>query len=875
MIYMVKRISFIVVWWLAMCCCAPVSHAQIQKQLAWKELPPIPDREGFAGMFAGVSGGALITMGGANFPKGMPWEGGTKVWYENIYILEKGASSWKLAEEKLPRPLAYGVSFTYGSQIILAGGSDAATHYDDVVSVTYDKGKIFIDTLASLPFPLANMTGAVVGDYLFIAGGNKGINTPPLNTFLGLNMRRNKNERDWLTLESWPGPPRMQAVSASLNDNFFLFSGIDLQASGDQTERLILTDAYKFIPDKTSESLSGKWTRLRDMPRGVAAGPTPAPTVGSDHILFPGGLDGNTAAHKDPKTFPGFRNDLLAYHAQSDSWLDFGDLPEKSTRVTVPAVKWNGEWVIVNGEIGPGKRSPKVFSLSKVTTFGWFNWVTLVAYLGLMVWVGVMFDKKDQTTSNFFTASGKIPWWAAGLSIYGTQLSAITFMAIPAIVFATDWSLVIGSLLILATVPFVVKFYIPFFRRLNITSAYEYLEHRFSANVRMMGSISFILFQLGRMGIVLFLPAIAISSVTGIDVYLLISIMGVICIVYTVMGGIEAVIWADVIQVVILLGGAILCLSIAINNIDGGFSGVIAKGMEENKFNLFHWGWGYDRLYLWVGLVGFFFLNIIPYTSDQTIVQRYLTVQDERAAAKTLYTNGLITIPGAFIFFGLGTVLYIFYHDNPGVIPSEQVGEILPYFVVQQLPAGVAGLIIAGVFAASQSTLSSSMNSVAAAYSTDLHFRLRPGRTDARRLRVAKNTTIVAGVFGISSAMIIAALDVQFIFNLFQEVLGIFGGSLAGVFMLGIFTSRANRYGAGAGFIMGVALVLLAKEFTQISVYLYGAISIVGCFVTGYLASLLFPSSKVITGLTYASLAKKNEKEPGDKKNVTRERVGE
>ena len=871
---MVNRVLFFVLWGLATCCCPSVSHAQIQKQLAWKELPPIPDKEGFAGMFAGVSNGALICMGGANFPEAMPWDGGKKVWYDNIYILEKGASSWKLAEEKLPRPIAYGVSFTYGNQIILAGGSDATTHYDDVISVTYNNGKIVFDTLPSLPFPLANMTGALVGDYLFIAGGNKGINTPPLNTFLGLNMQRPMSEREWSTLEPWPGPPRMQAVSASLNDQFFLFSGIDLPVAEDLTKRQILSDAYKFTPDKNSNTLSGKWTRLREMPRGVAAGPTPAPTMGSDHILFPGGLDGTTASNKDPRKFPGFRTDLLAYHAQSDSWLAFGDLPEKSTRVTVPAAKWNGEWVIVNGEIGPGKRSPKVFSISKVTTFGWVNWLTLVAYLALMVFVGVLFDKKDQTTSNFFTASGKIPWWAAGLSIYGTQLSAITFMAIPAIVFATDWSLLIGSFLILATVPFVVKFYIPFFRRLNITSAYEYLEHRFSANVRMMGSISFILFQLGRMGIVLFLPAIAISSVTGINVYLLITIMGAICIVYTVMGGIEAVIWADVIQIVILLGGAILCLVIAIYNIDGGLSGTIAKGLADDKFNLFHWGWGYDRLYLWVGIVGFFFLNIIPYTSDQTIVQRYLTVKDERAAAKTLYTNGLVTIPGAFIFFGLGTVLYVFYHDNPGVIPSEQVGEILPYFVVQQLPAGVAGLIIAGVFAASQSTLSSSMNSVAAAYSTDLHARLRPGRADESRLRVAKNTTIIAGVFGISSAMIIAALDVQFIFNLFQEVLGIFGGSLAGVFMLGIFTSRANRYGAVAGFVVGVVLVLLAKEFTSISVYLYAAISIVGCFITGYLTSLVRPSTKDVTGLTYATLAKPAiKKESGDSVDISSARV--
>ncbi|MEX2235725.1 MAG: sodium/solute symporter [Cyclobacteriaceae bacterium] len=831
-----------------------VMYGQIQRQLNWEELPSIPDREGFAGMYTGVSGGALICMGGANFPDGMPWEGGKKIWYDHIYILEKGATSWKLSNEKLPRPMAYGVSVTYNNRIILAGGSDATRHYADVLTVAYENGTIRFDTLASMPSPLANMTGALTGDHLFIAGGHSNAEALPLKTFLSLKLSGDRQAKKWLSLEPWPGPARMQAVSASLQDKFFLFSGIDLRENTNgERERIILKDAYQFTPGK-SDLVKGTWVKLSDMPRGTAAGASPAPTVGSDHILFPGGLDGKTAQHKDPSTFPGFVTDLLAYHVQSDKWLNFGKLPANSTRVTVPAVKWDQKWVIINGEVGPGKRSSKVFALSKTTGFGWLNWLTLAAYLALMVWFGFLFDKKDQTTSNFFTAGGKIPWWAAGISIYGTQLSAITFMAIPAIVFATDWAMAIGSVMILGTVPIVVKYYIPFFRRLSVTSAYQYLEYRFNSIVRTMGSLSFILYQLGRMGIVLFLPAAAIASVTGIDIYSLIAIMGVICILYTVMGGIEAVIWADVIQVVILVGGAILCLVIGIWHVEGGLASVITKGMEADKFNLYHWGWGQDRLYLYIGIIGFFFLNLIPYTSDQTIVQRYITVKDEKAVAKSLYTNGLITIPGIFIFYGLGTVLYIFYQDNPGIIPSESVGEILPYFIIQQLPAGVAGLIIAGIFAASQSTMSSSMNSVAAAYNTDIHFRLVSGKTDKQKLQTARIATIVAGGFGIASAMLTAWLNIEFIFNYFQEVLGIFGGSLAGVFILGIFIKRSNSFGAVIGLLAGVVTVLLIKQIANIHPYLYGAISICTCVLIGYFASLFFPPKKELKGLTYATL---------------------
>ncbi|MEO5997301.1 MAG: galactose oxidase [Chitinophagaceae bacterium] len=341
-----------------------IMTGQLQHHVNWKELSSIPDKEGFAGMFAGVSNGSLICMGGANFPDKMPWEGGKKIWYDNIYILEKGAASWRLAKEKLPHPIAYGVSFTYKEKIILAGGNDSSRHYAEVITVTYNKGKLIIDSLPSLPMPLANMAGSLVEDNLLIAGGTTSATGQPVNSFLAYNLLNNNKEGKWVSLITWPGPARMQAISASLRNNFFLFSGIDLiENSTGGTDRLILKDAYKYVPGKVNFA-NGNWVKLSDMPRGVAAGASPAPTLGSDRILFPGGLDSATAKHKDPSTFPGFVTDLLAYDLNSNTFLNFGDLPHNSTRVTVPAAKWNGQWVIINGEIGPGKRSPKVFAIS-------------------------------------------------------------------------------------------------------------------------------------------------------------------------------------------------------------------------------------------------------------------------------------------------------------------------------------------------------------------------------------------------------------------------------------------------------------------------------------------------------------------------------
>lgn len=839
---------------LALTMAAGEGAAQMHNQLQWEKLPALPDTAARSGLFIGVSHGHLIVAGGAILPGPAAGDQGGKLYSDRVFILQKGAGSWSLASQRLPYPLAYGVSATYGDNVLLAGGRDSERHYAQVYRLADRQGTLVIDTLPSLPLPLAQMSGAVVDDILFVAGGSTQAGGAPGKYFFALQL--SAAHPHWLTLDSWPGPARMQAVCASLDGDFFLFGGIGPPGS-DSTSETVLRDAYRFTPSYREGLVSGgHWTKLAAMPTGVAQGASPAPTIGLAHILFPAG--GEPAGRSGSAT-PSSPGRLLAYHAESDAWVDFGKRPGAETLWQPSVTRWNGSWVIAGGQDEAGKASGDVLSLSKNLGFGWINWAALMVYLVFILWIGLLFNRKGQTTKNFFTAGGKIPWWVAGLSIYGSQLSAITVMAIPAIVYATDWSLAIGSLVIIAIVPLVVRYFIPFFKRLPITSAYEYLQLRFSGPVRMIGSITFILFQLGRMGIVLFLPAVAIASVTGINVYLLISIMGFICLLYTMKGGIEAVVWTEMVQVFILLGGAILCLVIAITGVEGGLGQVIARGMETHKFTLFHLGWKPDRLVLWVCVVGFFFFDIIPYTSDQTVVQRYLTVKDEKEAAKSLWTNALMIIPTIVIYFGLGTVLYVFYHSNPHVLPSEKVGEILPYFVVQELPVGIAGLVIAGIFAASQSALGSGMNSISAAFVTDIYPYLRRGSSDQESLRTARMVTATVGLFGIASAMLVAALDVEFIFDLFQEILGIIGGSLAGVFILGIFTRRANTAGVICGIVLGFLAVWLTKSFTDVSLYLYGAISILTTVIGGYAFSLLGPQPKNIRGLTYATLDRSPE----------------
>lgn len=833
-----------------------------ENNLTIGELPPLPDKEGFAGMFVGTSNDALLVMGGANFPEGRPWEGGKKRWYDNIYIFTEEENAWKLSGQKLPHPLAYGVSVNYQGKIILIGGSDAEKHFNDVFSVFYENGTVKIDqSLPDLPIPLANMSGTIVNNTIYVAGGISSPDGKPIHKFYALDLSLPEAERDWEELPPWPGAPRMLAVSAAKDGKFYLFSGINLlHEEGEPYQRELLKDAYVYRPPSDKESKEGKWVKLPNLPRAVAAGPDPAPVVGLSHILFPGGLDQKTADYPDPATHPGLLNEILAYNTQSEQYVVVGSLPAGGARVTLRTTRWNDRWVIPSGESKAGVRSPKVFTISNNLQFGSLNWLFLFLYLGVMLFIGYYFSKRGKSTEDFFVAGRRIPWWAAGISIYGTQLSAITFMAIPAIVYATDWTLAIGSFMILLIMPLIIRYYLPFFRRLNVTSAYQYLEERFNLKVRLLASVTFMLMQLARMGIVLYLPAIAISSVTGLDVYLCIAIMGIFCTIYTVMGGIEAVIWTDVIQVIVLAGGAILCIVIASFNVEGGMIGVIERGVALDKFEMLHWGWDSSQLVVWVAIISFFFLNLIPYTSDQTIVQRYLTVKDEKEAAKSLWTNGILSIPGIIVFFGLGTTLYVYYLDNPSIINSSKPDELLPFYIVQNLPVGVAGVVIAGVFAASMSSLDSSMNSIATAYISDIQKRFNKNSSDAHSLKLAKWITVIIGFIGTCSAMFIAFTHVDFIFNYFQEVLGVFGGGLAGVFVLAIFTKKANATGAIVGVLGGAAMTWLVKYNTDISLYLYGAVGVVSSVLIGYLVSVVFPGKGKAKGYTYATLVKEEEK---------------
>lgn len=818
------------------------SHGQ--EYLKWtplSDLPPLGDQTealGVAGPYVGVHNDALIVAGGANFPK--PYWGEDKVWHDDIWVLN-AAGEW-IHGGDLPRPLGYGASVSTSQGVLCLGGNDAAQTYSDVFLLKWNPQTKTVEqeTLPNLPKPIAFTMAATIGDTVYLSGGTETNDlSSALNNLWALDM--SDAESGWRELPGWPGPARgLNLVAAQSNgseEQLFLFSGRRV-AENDAIE--FLTDAYAYSPS------ANEWARLSDSPVCVMAGE--AIPVGENHVFVVGGADGSMFFSADDlkDDHPGFPKRAWAYNALTDTWQEGGSLP--LNHVTTQVAKWGERYIIASGEVRPRVRTPKIWEVTATTgesSFGTLNWITLILYLGGLMFIGYRCARGTQSTEDFYLGGRSIPWWAAGMSIFGTTLSAITYLALPARVFSTNWSVIILNAGILIVAPLIAYVYIPRLRKLNAVTAYQFLEDRFDLGLRLFGSASFIVFQLFRMGVVVFLPALALSAVTGFDLTLCILLMGLIATVYTAFGGIKAVIWTDVIQVVVLVGGALLALALIVSNLEGGLSTLIERGAQAGKFQFpaLEWSWAGDAfLVLFLGSI--FSNALVPYTADQAVVQRYLTTKSEAEARKAVWTNALLAIPATLIFALMGIALFVFYQSNPGLLePLEKNDQILPWFVANQMPAGLAGLVIAGVFAAAMSSLDSSMHSICTAVSNDFVKRFRGADwEDRHQLIFARYTVACLGILGTAFALTLASMEIGHIFDFLIGLMGLIGSPLAGLFLLGLFVKRAEAQHAWIGVSCSLAAILYCKYATDLNGLLFGLVGIGVCVGIGYLSTFISPS---------------------------------
>ena len=347
--------------------------------------------------------------------------------------------------------------------------------------------------------------------------------------------------------------------------------------------------------------------------------------------------------------------------------------------------------------------------------FTTIDFVILVVYLGAVLFAGLHFSKKDMQGKEFFKGDGTIPWWVTSVSIFATLLSPISFLSLAGNSYGGTWILWFAQLGMLIAIPLTIKYFLPIYSKLNIDTAYHYLELRFDSKaLRVLGALMFIIYQIGRMSIIMYLPSMVLANLTGINVNLLIIVMGVIAIIYSYTGGLKSVLWTDFIQGSVLLIGVTFALIYLLSSIDGG-AGAVFDTLRQGKFL------GAEEVIfdanilknsVFIILVGAGFNTCSSYISSQDIVQRFTTTTDTKELNKMMLTNGALSIFIATVFYLIGTGLYVFYNQNPVLAQTAQQDQIFASYIAYQLPVGVTGILLAAIYAASQSTLSTGLNSV-------------------------------------------------------------------------------------------------------------------------------------------------------------------
>lgn len=486
-----------------------------------------------------------------------------------------------------------------------------------------------------------------------------------------------------------------------------------------------------------------------------------------------------------------------------------------------------------------------IFAAVHARTLAWQDYTTLTLYFAVNLGIGWWCAKRKQNAANdYFLGGGRIPWWAAAVSFFATATSSISFMALPAKSFTTDW-LAYGTVPSQTLGGFAVGFFfVTLLRRIKMTTVYSYLERRFDKRVQLLGAALGIMLKIGgRMSVVMLLPALALSTVTGLNVYVSILLMGVVTTIYAVEGGFEAVIWTDFMQAIVVFGGIVISIIYLCNGVDGGLAGIFEIGGKAGKFDAISWDLNVSDPTVWV-FIGMFFATIFTYMSDQPLMQRMLAMSTDKEARNTIVIGCVIGTISATLFFFIGSALWVFYDAHPERLAEGLPSDaIFPYFIANELPHGVVGLIIAALFAVSMGALSSILNSAAAIVVSDFQMTINPKSTEQQRLKLARFTTCLCGVLATAFAMYLAYLNVPSLWDVFIKLIALIGGGFPGVFALGMLTRRANAPGVIIGAIASIAVTWTVQNFTTTNVFFHGFVAISSCMIIGYVASLFFAKS--------------------------------
>ncbi|MBR1870287.1 MAG: sodium/solute symporter [Kiritimatiellae bacterium] len=819
-----------------------------------------PSATGVARPFGGfLPDGRFVVAGGTFF------DSGEKKFAGDIFV-RSANGEWSRNDSLLPEAAGEGVSCTTEKGLFCAGGRNEGGNIRK--AFVFDGAAIA--ELPDLPEDVVMGSAAADGNKVFVQTGAK-VYTIDIGA---------KKEPKWELFGTLPdGIERAQAVAAVQNgDQKYKYLII---LGGINGANAPLANGWRYA---LGEEPSQGWKEVA-LPEGVTTIGAAFLPSGHQHVLLIGGfgLEGWKARiagsqETDPVAL-GWQRGVWAYNAVTGAWCEYGTLAEGDfPRCGAAAGLKNGKTpemtqiIIAGGEERPGVRTAKVSSARflKIGKFGATAWIVVGVYACLMVGMACFFIFKKKDENDYFRGGNRIPWYVAGMSIFATMLSSITFIAIPTQAYLQDWRYFIMAFFIIGMAPVAIYYYLPFFCRLGITSAYEYLEKRFNLGVRLFGSAAFVVFMVCRVAVVTLLPAIALNAVTGVSIDACILICGILTMIYCSLGGLEAVIWSDFVQGIVLMGGAVsvLALLIAKTGPDGAhFSTFWTVASEGGKNTMWDFRFLMTQPVFWVVAVQGLISNLSSYTSDQCVIQRYIATPDENATKRSLWFNGCMSVFAQIVFYGIGMALFAFYKTNPAAmdVTMPKGDSVMPIFMATEMPAWLAGLVIAAVFAATISTLSANLSSASTAIVTDFIKRFKPSIPGKAQIRCGQVCTYVVGVIGIMAALTLAHMESNALFDNFNKYIAMLTAGLTGLFFMGVFIPRIK----GIAAVLGLAanyFVCFGCEILHCNVFglkfhpfLLGGIGLVVCVLVAYIASFIFTrDGKDLSGLTLKTLAKKD-----------------
>jgi SSS family solute:Na+ symporter len=476
------------------------------------------------------------------------------------------------------------------------------------------------------------------------------------------------------------------------------------------------------------------------------------------------------------------------------------------------------------------------------------DYIIFFAFTVGVVLFGCSFYFRSKSADAFTKASGNMPGWVVGMSIFATYVSSISFLGIPGNAYAGTWNSFVFSLSIPVASWLAAKFFVPLYRSVNSVSAYAYLESRFGYWARAYAAVCYLLTQLARTGSVLFLLALPLSKMFGWDVATIIVVTGAAVVLYSMLGGITAVVWTDTIQGIILIFGAIACAVILTFSMPEGAGQLFEIANASGKFSLGSFGASLAEPTFWVVLVYGIFINLQNYGIDQNYVQRYMTAKSERSARFSAMFGGLLYLPVSMIFFYIGTALFAYYTSRPELLPAGTAADgVFPHFIINGLPIGVTGFLIASIFAAGMSTVSTSLNSGATVILTDFFVRFAKREMgNRRRMAVLYACSFALGLLGVLFGL--AMMRVKGALDAWWSLASIFSGGMLGLFLLGYLVKNIRALYAVVAVAVGVAVIaymslpVLKSPFHSYLTIVFGTTAI---FVVGFLLTSIFAKKNV------------------------------